>query len=505
MIDIFYLILMIIFGIFILLISIYIIDYFSTSEEQGCVNNIFLKIIAIIGLMMVFIEILLLPLDVSNIHGKGGKLNMNTFWIISFIIIFVFSLVIIPLMINIYELDPDLTTCEKIKNGFLFFIIDVIIFSFLFFILFLCFNKANIPFEKKNCSIYGYQNSNDKTILFDKKNCIIKTEDVSIKTHFLIFSFGLMSFGAYFLLTVFGGIGIVALPLDLIRSFMIRPIKISKNRLEEMKKEIVQTSIDLKELAKKVKSMEEKGFNKKYFWSKEKKQYNQLFNELKVGVNIIDEQFQLINIQNAIGETSIIQYYLSLIIGIIFLIFSIIWIIHIVLYVLLKKFYFLNNLLSIFTNNGFTFLSTFLFGFLCFYLLICIVKGNFKFGIRFIILGSVHPMKKNETYMNSILFNIMLILITSVSLIHFCVKAFNEYVSMTDIDIIFSILIKNLSFFKYFFKYNIFEWIFCGIMLISFIYLIFRSNDVNTIQKILYEKIENEKKTKNNLIELNET
>ena len=146
MIDIFYLILMIIFGIFILLISIYIIDYFSTSEEQGCVNNIFLKIIAIIGLMMVFIEILLLPLDVSNIHGKGGKLNMNTFWIISFIIIFVFSLVIIPLMINIYELDPDLTTCEKIKNGFLFFIIDVIIFSFLFFILFLCFNKANIPF-----------------------------------------------------------------------------------------------------------------------------------------------------------------------------------------------------------------------------------------------------------------------------------------------------------------------------------------------------------------------
>jgi hypothetical protein len=42
-------------------------------------------------------------------------------------------------------------------------------------------------------------------------------------------------------------------------------------------------------------------------------------------------------------------------------------------------------------------------------------------------------------------------------------------------------------------------------MLISFIYLIFRPNDVNTIQKILYEKIESEKNTKNKLIELNET
>jgi len=502
MIDIFYLIIIIIFSIFILFISIYVIDYFSTYEEQGCVNNIFLKIIAVIGLMMVFIEILLLPLDVANIHGKGGKLNMNTLWIISFIIIFIFSLIIIPLMINIYELDPDLTTFEKIKNGLLFFIIDVIIFASLFFILFLCFNKANIPIQKQNCSISGLQKSDESTIL---QKCQIKEEDISIKTPFIIFSFGLMSFGAHFLLTVFGGIGIFALPLDLIRTFIIRPIKISKNRLEEMKKEIVQTSIDLKELAKKVKSMEENGYSKKYFWSKEKKQYNQLFNELKVGVNIIDEQFQLINIQNAIGETSIIQYYLSLILGIIFLIISIIWIIHLVLYVLLKKYFFLNNLFSYFTNNGITFLATFLFGFLCFYLLICIVKGNFKFGIRFIILGSVHPMKKNETYMNSILFNVMLILITSVSLIHFCVKAFNEYVSMTDIDIIFSILIKNLSFFRYFFENNIFEWIFCAIMLITFIYLIFRPSDINTIQKILYEKIENEKKAKkNNLIELNE-
>jgi len=251
--------------------------------------------------------------------------------------------------------------------------------------------------------------------------------------------------------------------------------------------------------------MEESGYNKKYFWSKEKKQYNQLFNELKVGVNIIDEQYQLINIQNAIGNTSVIQYYLSLVLGIIFMIFSIIWIIHLILFILLKKYYFLNTILNYFNNNGITFLSTSLFCILCFYLLICIIKGNFKFGIRFIILGSVHPMKKNDTYLNSILFNIMLILITSISLIHFCVKAFNEYVSMTDIDIIFSYLIKNLTFFKFFFDKNIFEWAFCAIMLISFIYLILRPNDINTIQKILYEKIEKEKTKKTNkLIELNE-
>ena len=126
-----------------------------------------------------------------------------------------------------------------------------------------------------------------------------------------------------------------------------------------------------------------------------------------------------------------------------------------------------------------------------------------------VILGSIHPMKKNETYMNSILFNIMLFMITSVSVNQFCVKAFNEYAAMTDIDLIFSTQIKYLQFFVYFYRYNVFEYMLCAIMLISLIYLILRPSDSNSMKKILYAQQEKEKKaeesSKEKLIEMRNT
>ena len=79
--------------------------------------------------------------------------------------------------------------------------------------------------------------------------------------------------------------------------------------------------------------------------------------------------------------------------------------------------------------------------------------------------------------MNSLLFNTNLILSSSISVTHFCTTAFREYVSMTDIDIIFGTQIKYLRFFVYFYEYNIFIYSLFSLMLISFIYLICRPND----------------------------
>lgn len=110
------------------------------------------------------------------------------------------------------------------------------------------------------------------------------------------------------------------------------------------------------------------------------------------------------------------------------------------------------------------------------------------------LLGEIHPMKKDNTYMNSILFNVMLVMLTSVSVIQFSIRAFGEYTSLTDADIIFNTQIKYLTFYRFFFNYNIFEYGLLIIAVISFIYLILRPNDTNTVKKILYEKFENDKK-----------
>ena len=74
-----------------------------------------------------------------------------------------------------------------------------------------------------------------------------------------------------------------------------------------------------------------------------------------------------------------------------------------------------------------------------FYLLITTVKGNFKLELIIMILGQIHPMKKDNTYMNSILFNVLLIMLASVSVIQFSIRAFGKYTSITVADIFYLI------------------------------------------------------------------
>jgi len=104
-----------------------------------------------------------------------------------------------------------------------------------------------------------------------------------------------------------------------------------------------------------------------------------------------------------------------------------------------------------------------------------------------------HSYSKNETYMNSFLFNILVILLSSVSITQFCAYSFREYGSMTDIEIIFSYQIKYLMFFNWFYRYHVFEYILFGFAVLSFFYLICRRKDVNSLE-YLYNKQESEEK-----------
>jgi hypothetical protein len=52
-------------------------------------------------------QVLMLPLDVSNMTGFGGGLDMKLFWFIIYVTTAVFVLIIIPALIYYYEADPD--------------------------------------------------------------------------------------------------------------------------------------------------------------------------------------------------------------------------------------------------------------------------------------------------------------------------------------------------------------------------------------------------------------
>ncbi len=156
---------------------------------------------------------------------------------------------------------------------------------------------------------------------------------------------------------------------------------------------------------------------------------------------------------------------------------------------------FMNNLLVYLTENNATFVSIGIYSVISLYLLYAVIIGNFKFGLRVFFYFDIHPMKyniinfrKNETFMNSFLFNLNLILISSISITQFCVNSLKEYTSMTEIDLIFSNQIKYLKFFSYFYKYNIFEYSLFGISLLSALILLICSTDAKSFRSILAEK-----------------
>ena len=305
-----------------------------------------------------------------------------------------------------------------------------------------------------------------------------------------------MSFISWLLFILFGGIGLAALPLDFFYDFCNRPKHLKGSEIKERKQILLENCEDLRLLCKDVKEMENKGYNKKVFFSSDRREYNRKLNELKAGVLLADKEFNFLDFANQInqkGSCALCFYYLLIPLGVICLIITGLWILQFFFSFIYTengrpKIQFISYFLLYLEDHNVAFLSFFFFALFCLYLLFCTMKGNIKFGLRIFLFSAVHPMKKDETYMNSFLFNVSLILISSVSVTQFCSNAFSDYVTFTDIDLIFGVQIKYLRFFVFFYKNFIFEYAFIIIFALSFLYLLIRPNDPMTTEKMFEEK-----------------
>ena len=111
------------------------------------------------------------------------------------------------------------------------------------------------------------------------------------------------------------------------------------------------------------------------------------------------------------------------------------------------------------------------------YLLIIVIKGCFKFGVRFFCF-SIHPMKYNGTLMNSFLFNLVLLMICSLPVMQFITEAFREYAHSTDVSAIFGTQIRYMKFFQNFFDKRVFNYALFSVSGLSVIYLLLFPVDV---------------------------
>merc|ERR1712173_358963 len=86
---------------------------------------------------------------------------------------------------------------------------------------------------------------------------------------------------------------------------------------------------------------------------------------------------------------------------------------------------------------GFPLFSTVMYIFYSAWLILCVYKGNQKFGLRVPGLFRLYPMEPNGTHMSSFLVNTWLLLITSLPAVQFCTISFPEFARNTSVDLLF--------------------------------------------------------------------
>lgn len=97
------------------------------------------------------------------------------------------------------------------------------------------------------------------------KDCIINNNEIlQMQTNFIIYMIGLMSFVSWIIFSIFGGIGLAAIPFDLFLDFCTRPKKIKVGELNIRKQDLLHNSLELQSLGKEVKMLEEKGYHFKF-------------------------------------------------------------------------------------------------------------------------------------------------------------------------------------------------------------------------------------------------
>jgi len=445
----------------------YILVYFSAPEDKN--TAIFPKVVTVFGLTLACCNVLLLPLDRANQTTNGG-IPMAQLWLASYITLGILILVVVPFAIFYYEAeDPDKSNVSQIVSAMKWCIVIIIVFAIITILLYVFLGVAEVPVTKLSASL------GDTQSMLLCLQCTQKTDQtVNYRVSILLYLISMLAFAGMFVFVFFCGIGMAALPMDLINSWRTRPKKIDFKRYAETKIIMGRRASDLLTKAEKLKAKLGRSGR-----PKNRKQRNE-FNRFKANVLLLEEEFT--KLERAYGKgigprlLEIVWDWLQLVLGVLGGCLTFLWLLHLILYVAVHPPItgFLNDMFEA-MDSAFSLFGTVAFGIFAFYLLWCVMKGNFKVGMRIPLIFEIHPMTVGNTYMNSFLFNTLLLMLASITIVDFCTYAFSGYAKLTSIDLIFNVGVRNLEFLKYFYRY--YYWgLFVLVFLSTFFLFLFPSD-----------------------------
>jgi len=488
--------------------NVYVLVHFQHPDDRN--QAWFPKIVVVTGLTIAVLSILLLPLDVGNRTACAEAIiesacrytmPMTELWYATYLTMFSYIFVLIPWTLFYYEQDHDTPLGKRIVSSSLWSLLSTVVLLLIMLIVYYFGGEAEFQLKSVSSGIMLLGNA----ALNNASSCIaipstltsatnflttsgslggmkcsalradVATETFKVKPTFIIYVIAVCSIVSWLIFMIYAGVGVVAMPIDLIRSFLTRPTKvISKSEYIRCATILVR---DVQNVRTEIKNLQkEQATSGKT--RKVKKQMIELQEKL---MKLEDDELELQKVFPQ-GETresmwmlSVLGYWLQLFLGIVCSGLSVLWVVHIVLYILIKPppSTFLNAFFQ-YLDKVWSLLGTIFFAIFCFYLIFCVIKGNTRLGLKFLLV-SLYPMKLGRTSMSSLLFNTGLIMLASVSVIQFCAQAFSAYSTETAVSKIFVGNIENLKGLGYLFKYNIFIYSFFAMICLSLIIVPFQT------------------------------
>lgn len=456
---------------------IYFVIYFSSPDDKN--QAWFPKIMVMLSLLFACMIVLLLPLDVANQNVNGG-LQLELVWLIFYMVVAGLCIAVIPFTMFYYESqDPDEGICYQIKWGLIYTILMIACAALTIGLMWAFIRNAEIDYTLLTSGI-----SDTPDFTCTDASCTGSAEILSIEVSLVVYIIAIFSLAGWLVFTVFGGIGLVALPLDMILSFVTRPKRMDFRQYCEGKRILKNRADELAQAGDELKKIGGKNNAKKVV-----RQYN----AFKQAVILLEQDFNKLELAFKEGGGNPWIHAFNLIFGIIFAGVAISWLIHIIVYMAfdppLTDFL---NIIFIECDKVFALFGVLFYGLWTFYLLLAIIKGNVKVGMNLVIF-TLHPMKAHDTLMGSFLFNVGIILLGSITITQFVTNAFSAYARGTAVNGLFTVYVTNLQGIKYIFRYLPF--VFFGFSILS-ILLIFICHKSRSRENELHNLI----RTKNDYV-----
>jgi hypothetical protein len=204
-----------------------ILVYFQAEEDR---NTAWMpKIAVVLGLTLASLVVLLPPLDVAN-RGSGGELDVSLLYQVMFVSIAVWVVVIIPFLIFYYEAEDPESPRGQLCWAVVYETVTLACATTVLVIMWIFLGRAQIPVTQ-----YVYDGPLlDAAALTPAAGCGLDSGCVEGENSFyeigvtpIVYIMALSSFVGWFFLALFGGIGMAALPLDLMLAYKSRPQCIS--------------------------------------------------------------------------------------------------------------------------------------------------------------------------------------------------------------------------------------------------------------------------------------